>query len=175
MERSNAQRSAVAQRDQSPKQPGKRLAARISSLLKSNNDGNALVEMAITVPLMLMIMTGIFTFSIALYQKLQLADAVGSGGRQLAVSRGVVDPCALATSAIYSAAPGLTQTQISLTFTINGVSTGASCPGSGNTANLNMVSGDNAQIQATYPCILEAFKWGTFKCTLYSQVTEIIQ
>jgi Flp pilus assembly protein TadG len=153
----------------------KRLAARISTLLKSNCEGNALIEMAVTMPLLMLVLTGIFSFSVALYQQMQLGDAVGTGGRQLAVARGVVDPCALAASAVYAAASGLESSQITLTFNINGTVTGPTCPGAGNTANTNMVAGDSAQIQATYPSILQVFKFGNYKFNLYAQETEIIQ
>jgi Flp pilus assembly protein TadG len=155
----------------------KSLVALIRKFLGSSSEGGALVEMAVTLPVMLAIMTGIFSFSIALYQKLQLAEAVGNGGRYLAVSRGVTDPCQLASNAIYAAAPGLTKSKISLTYTIGSTTTtGATCTGSASA----MSSGGTAQIQASYSgCILNVLNiWGGSMlgtCTLYSQVTEVVQ
>lgn len=61
-------------------------------LFHSDSEGGALVEMAVTLPLIMLIMTGIFSFSMALYQKLQLAETVAAAGRQLAVDRGDHDP-----------------------------------------------------------------------------------
>ena len=61
---------------------------RVRTFLRSREEGGALVEMAVTLPIVMVIMTGVFSFSIALYQKLQLAEAVSVGGRQLAVARG---------------------------------------------------------------------------------------
>lgn len=142
--------------------------------------GGALVETAVSIPLLFMIFVGIFSFSMVLNQKLQLAEAVSVGGRFLAVDRGDNDPCASAAAKIYAAAPGLSQSKLSLTFTLNGVSTsGASCPGSAGGANANMVSGDNAQISATYPCSFYFFSaFGskfTTACSLTSTVTELVQ
>lgn len=141
--------------------------------------GSAIVELAFGLPILLLILTGIFWFSIALYQKLQLAEAISVGGRYLAVDRGDTDPCASAASKIYAAAPGLTQSNLTLNFTINGVPTGASCPGGSGAANGNMVSGANAQISASYPCTLVFFKaYGSSPstvCDIKAAVVEVVQ
>jgi Flp pilus assembly protein TadG len=157
------------------------VVARVRSFLGSDGEGGALVEMAVTLPVLLLLMTGIFSFSVALYQKLQLAEAVGNAGRTLAVDRGSADPCQDATTAIYAAAPGLTQSSLTLTYTLNGVVTkGKSCYSAGVNGNTNMVAGQNAEIQATYTgCFLNVMNiWGksmTGPCTLYAQVTEVVQ
>jgi hypothetical protein len=57
--------------------------------------GGAPVEMAVSLPVVLLLMTGIFSFSTALYQKLQLAEAVSNAGRVLAAER--EDSCLLHT------------------------------------------------------------------------------
>lgn len=142
--------------------------------------GSAIAEMAFGLPILLMVLTGIFSFSIVLYQKLQLAEAISVGGRYIAVDRGDNDPCKSAATKIYAAAPGLSQSSMSLSFTLNGVATnGATCPGSGTSANSNMVSGANAQISATYPCALNFFPaFGSatsMTCSLKSSVVEIVQ
>jgi Flp pilus assembly protein TadG len=151
---------------------------RLRSLLARDERGGALVEMAVAMPIMMIMLTGIFSFSMALYQKLQLSEAISNGGRYLATSRGQVDPCALTTSSIYSAAPGLSQANLNLTFTLNGVSYGSgvtTCPGASSTANSNMVAGGTAQIQATYPCTLSVYGMKFASCTLASQITENVQ
>lgn len=142
--------------------------------------GSAIAEMAFGLPILLMVLTGIFSFSLVLYQKLQLAEAVSVGGRYIAVDRGDNDPCKSTAAKIYSAAPGLSQSSLTLTFTLNGVATtGASCPGSGSSANSNMVSGANAQITASYPCTLNFFpafgRASSTPCALKSTVVEIVQ
>ena len=51
------------------------------------------VETALVMPVILLLMTGIFSFSIALYQKLELAHGVASGARFLSTDKADVDPC----------------------------------------------------------------------------------
>jgi len=143
--------------------------------INRSEEGGALVEMAVTLPLLMMIMTGIFSFSIAIYQKLQLAEAVSNGGHYLAVDRGDADPCKTVANAIYSSAPGLNQNSISLTFTINGVPTGPTCPGASGAANADMVSGGNAEILASYPCALSVYGANFTSCNLQSDITEVVQ
>jgi Flp pilus assembly protein TadG len=149
--------------------------ARIRSLRGSGTKGSALVEMALSLPFMLLIMTGIFSFSVALHQKLELAEAVSNGGRVLAVDRGDTNPCSTAAAAIYAAAPTLAQSRFTLTFVLNGISTGASCAGPGGGANANLVTGGNANVTASYPCVIGVYNFGFPNCTLTSQLTEIVQ
>lgn len=141
--------------------------------------GSAIVELAMGLPILLMILTGIFWFSIALYQKLQIAEAISVGGRYIAVDRGDTDPCATTASKIYAAAPGIAQSNLTLKFTINGVSTGASCPGSSGAPNAYMVSGANAEISASYPCTLRFFNaYGSSPstaCNIKAAVVEVVQ
>ena len=57
------------------------IVARIRALAGSNTRGSALVEMAVVLPPLLLVITGVAAFSIALAQKLELAEAVSNGGR----------------------------------------------------------------------------------------------
>jgi Flp pilus assembly protein TadG len=154
----------------------------LSKLFRSRTEGSALVEMAVTLPLVMLIMTGIFSFSIALYQKLMLAEAVSNAGRVLASDRGDNDPCKTAANALSSAAPGLTPSGITVTFVLDGTTqpgsgpaTTASCPGTGTTANSYMVAGQTAQIQAKYSCSLGVYNTSFSSCQLGSQITEEVQ
>jgi Flp pilus assembly protein TadG len=134
-------------------------------------EGSALVETALVLPIIFLLMTGIFSFSIALYQKLELAQAVGSGVRFLATDRADPDPCAATAARIYASAPTLTKTSIGLTFVLNGTSySGATCNGT-----TQMISGKTAQITATYPCTLSAYGMSFSACGLSESVTEVLQ
>jgi len=144
--------------------------SRIRSILGSGTEGGALVEMAVTLPLVFLLMTGIFSFSLALYEKLQLAEAVSAGGRVLSVDRGDTDPCTTTTNAIYSAAPSLTQGSLTISYTLGSTVEGKSC--SGTTA---MTAGANATVTASYPCSLNVYGLKYSTCTMSSQVTEVIQ
>jgi Flp pilus assembly protein TadG len=157
---------------------GGSLLARVRSLFVSDSEGGALVEMAVTLPIIMAVMTGIFSFSIALYQKLQLAEAVSNAGHLLATDRGDTDPCTTATNAIYAAAPGLAQSKLTLTYTLNGDNYGSgvtTCPGASGAANSNMVAGQNAEIQATYTCSLGVYGTKYTSCNIASQITEVVQ
>jgi Flp pilus assembly protein TadG len=150
--------------------------------LKSESEGNALVEMAVTLPLLMLIMTGIFSYSMALYQKLELAEAVGSAGRYLAVDRGDNDPCKSAASAMIAATPSLAMSNISATIVLNGNTdfgpgpvASASCPGTKGAPNGDMVPGGTAQIIATYPTGVAVFGSGYGTVNLSSAITEVVQ
>ncbi len=164
----------------------KSVISRVRRFLHSDSEGGALVEMAVTLPLIMLIMTGIFSFSMALYQKLQLAEAVAAAGRQLAVDRGAHDPCADVQNAIDNGAPGLDQGTLNkgIVLTINGkTEPSGTCPGSGTTgaeADLEAAQGLNVQIQVTYPTTLSVVNiWGGGSnfgsVNLISQVTEVVQ
>jgi Flp pilus assembly protein TadG len=150
--------------------------ARIRAILCSDTRGGALAEFVVTLPLILVIMTGVLTFSLALYQKLELAEAVSSGGRVLATDRGDNDPCATAAAKIYQMAPSIHQSSLTLTFSLNGgTPTGPTCPGASGAPNPNMVNGGTAQVTATYPCVLSVYGLKMSSCQLYEQMTEVVQ
>jgi len=164
----------------------KSMISRVRRFLHSNSEGGALVEMAVTLPLIMLIMTGIFSFSMALSQKLQLAEAVAAAGRQLAVDRGSHDPCADVQNAIDNGAPGLSQATLNngIVIKINGkTEPSGTCPGSGTTGantDLNNAQGESAYIQVTYPTTLSVVNiWGGGSnfgsVNLISQVTEVVQ
>jgi len=154
----------------------KTTAGRIRRFLRSGNEGSAMVEMAVTLPVVMLIMTGLFSFSIALYQKLLLSEAISAGGRLLAVDRGDTDPCQTVANSIYANSPGLTKASINLTFVLNGVTTNAAtCPGASGGANANMIAGGNAQIQVTYPCTLMVYSKSFGACSMQTAVTEVVQ
>lgn len=147
--------------------------ARISSRLHFETQGGALVEFSVTLPVILLLMTGIFSFSMALYQKLQMAEAVSAAGRVLAVDRGDTDPCKTTAAALYAAAPLLSKSNMTISFTLNGVPVGSgvtTCSGT-----TNMISGQPAQIVATYPVGVGVYgkNFGTFN--LGTQITEVVQ
>jgi len=138
--------------------------------------------MALVTPLVLLLMTGMFSVSMVTYQKLQLAEAASAGARYLAVDRGDNDPCASTANVVYAAAPTLSKTKLSLSFVINGTSYSNTATCSGTTA---MQSGASAKLTVTYPCSLTAFSglpgsgWiSNFNfgaCTIGATTSEVIQ
>lgn len=153
----------------------KSIVKRIKRLLSSDSEGGALVEMAVTLPLIMLIMTGIFSFSMALYQKLQLAEAVSNGGHYLATARGAADPCAGAISAIYSAAPGLSHQSSVMTISMaqDGTALPTSCPTTSKGGTL--LQGHNASLLVTYNTSIAVYGMGFNAINLQSQIAEVVQ
>ena len=68
-----------------------------------NDDGAAAVELALLLPVLMMLVTGIIFFGLAYNAKIELSGAVREGARKLALGGTALD----AQSAIQSAAPNL--------------------------------------------------------------------
>ena len=148
------------------------LVVRARKALLSDSEGGALVEMAVTLPVLMLILTGIVSFSISLYQKLQLAEAVSNAGHYLATARGDSDPCAKAIQAVIAGAPGLASSNLTVTLSDNGTAMSTSCPSSGGSA---LTRGDVAQVTATYPTSLAIYGFRYSSFNMASQITEVVQ
>jgi Flp pilus assembly protein TadG len=141
---------------------------------KSDETGGSLVEFALCLPVLLMLVTGMMSFGIAINNYMTLTNAVEVGARQLAISRGqVTDPCSTISATIGSASPLLKSASLSYTFTINGTS----YPGTTCTAGAaQLIEGTAAQVQVTYPCTLSFYGKNLVPgCTLQAQTTELVQ
>jgi Flp pilus assembly protein TadG len=148
--------------------------------LRNGHDGNALVEFAVVLPMLLVLVTGMFSFGIALNNYLTLTDATSIGARFLATDRGLnLDPCAASVAIIKGTAFGLNPASLTFTFAINGTTyPGASCNSASLTAGAagSMVQGTAAQVTVTYPCSLGVYGKNYIPgCTLTAQTTELIQ
>ncbi len=136
--------------------------------------GSFLVELAIAMPVLLLLFTGIFDFGIVYNNQLTLTQAVGSGAQYLQQIRtSTANPCADTLTAIENAAPTLTPASITLTLNLNGTKeSGSSCPG----AQEYLAQQVPVTVTATYPCSLPlVFTRGTTwasTCTLTATVAE---
>ena len=161
------------------KQLGKRAKNKFLTTTKAFvrrwESGGALVEMAVTLPVLFLIMTGIFSFSIALYQKLELAQAVSTGSRFLATDRGDTDPCASTATKVYAAAPGLSSSSMTFSFVLTGSSGTATTYSTPTCSGAVMSTGGSAQLKITYPCTLQVYGVNFSGCSLSTAVTEVIQ
>lgn len=150
-------------------------------------EGQALVEAALVLPMLLTVGTGILIFGIYMMQILSLTEGVGSAGRVLAVSGGVtLDPCAAAVSAVQGAAPLLKTSNLSYTVTMNtGTSgdqaySGTSCSSASTTTGAAgyLVSGGTVKVKATYSnCSLSFYGNNFFPsgCSISQTVMETVQ
>lgn len=151
---------------------------RIRFFCFGQEQGNALVEFTLTLPILMAVLMAIFEFGIAFNQQLQLTQAVGAGAQYLQTIRSTTtDPCADTLTVISNSAPGLVKANISLTLTMNGGSpvTGNSCSGS----QSQLAQGTPTIVYASYPCNITIFGINLgglttrkFTCNLTAQVTE---
>jgi len=155
-------------------------------LRSGNEEGQSLVEFSLCLPVMLLILTGIFAFGTAINNDLMLTNATSVAAMQLAISRGqVLDPCAAAGAAVYAAAPALTSGNLKFAFVLNGAGYSATTSGGTPTCSSaststgaagNLVLGAAIQVTVTYPCSLVIFRANNFpNCLLTAKSSELVQ
>ena len=137
-----------------------------------NDEGVTAIEFAIISPVLILLMTGVFQFGIAMNQYLNLTNAVAQGALTLALSRGTTTSYSAVTTAINSAAPNLVPGQITITVKINGTA----CTSDGTCSPL-LAAGLPAYVKATYPCNLTVMghNYAPSGCNLNAQTTQMIQ
>src|SRR5579872_2558060 len=85
----------------------------------TKDDGQALVETALILPIVLTIVFGILVFGIFTMQIMSLAQGVNNAGNVLSVSAGqTTDPCSLAVTSVQQAAPLLSSASLSYSVTM---------------------------------------------------------
>jgi Flp pilus assembly protein TadG len=142
--------------------------------------GHAVLEFAFVLPMMMAVVTGLFSFGIALNNQIELTEAVGNGGQYLQQIQSITtDPCKDVSATVANNATNLMAANLTITLTMednNGNSTVQSGPASNFTcagAQSNLVTGGTATVKGTYPCSL--FVYGlSFKnaCELTAEVSE---
>jgi Flp pilus assembly protein TadG len=137
-----------------------------------NEDGSTLLEFAVVLPWMMVCLTGIFTFGVAIYNALVLTQATGAGAQYIQTDRGAADPCAATIGAIEAAAPNLRPSSITLSISINGAAavTGQSC--TGQATALSNAQGEPVTVTTKYPCSMIVYGLSLGACQLQAQATE---
>ncbi len=148
-------------------------SGQLRAQLAHSEEGSTLIELAMTVPVLMGLVTGLFAFGIAYSNQLTLTQAVGSAGQYLAQIRTTsTNPCADTFKALKNAAPNLVPANVIMTVTINGttpVQIGESCAGS----QTLLVQGTPVTVYATYPCTLNIYGVNLgHSCQLSAKVTE---
>lgn len=106
-------------------------------------DGQAIVEMALILPILAALILGIAQFGIAYNNYITLTDATRAGARKAAVSRFTGDNGAAAVALVKSNSTPLDQTQLNVTVTSPDWTT----PGS------------DVTVTATYPYAIDILGW----------------
>jgi Flp pilus assembly protein TadG len=146
--------------------------------------GAAAVEFALIVPVLLLIMLGIFVFGIAFGNYIMVTNAADAGTLQLTVSRGDSTPYTDTVNAVYASAPALKTcpiasasarpTGLTISLTVNG--TACSSDSTCQTALTPASAGQAASVKVSYPCSLIIMQTNYLpSCTLTANSTGRIQ
>lgn len=122
-----------------------------TSLRPGREEGGALYEFAMVLPLLGIMLVAIIFGGITFFNYAGLANAVGAGARELGENgrnEGTgTNACQMANTALLSAAGNLNTSQI--TYAESFVNTGDSC-----SVTTALIQGDAGTVTATYPCNL---------------------
>lgn len=154
-------------------------------LRSGDDDGAVLVEIAATIPIMMLLTFGAWSMGISLYNYVALTQAVNNASRLIAVSRDVypvtfpvggssyTDACALAIASVKADAPNLNPALMTITVTIAGTPySTATCSAGTSALNQNAYAG----VSVTYPCIAPPYSSsGGSLCTLKAKTAVVIQ
>ncbi len=157
-----------------------RLIARQAARAITRRDhGQASVELALCMPILMVLLTGIWSYGMAVNNYVTLAEATGAGARKIAISRGQGgDPCAIAASTVQADAPSLSQTGstvsgLGYSITVAGQTYASATP---QCPNATLTAGQPVSITVTYPCTLQIFRVAALaNCYLTAKTTEVIQ
>ncbi len=146
----------------------------------TDESGQSAVELAIMLPILLLLVTGTLAFGVALNNDLVLTNAVIGGAYAGAISRGqTTDPCATIASAVAGAAANLTTSNVALTITINGTAYTGNAGGASSATctagTANMIQGKTLTVAGTYPCTLSIAGMAALSCNLSSTTSQVIQ
>jgi len=144
--------------------------------------GQALIEFAIVLPVLLTLVFGVITFGITLNNYMMLTSATSVGAQLLSISRDqTTDPCQTTAQAVYNAAPLLAQANLKFTIVlwqtpstsiteVNNVAN-PSCSG----GKSDLTQSQSAQVTVTYPCNLSFIGFSMANCNLTAKTTEVVQ
>jgi Flp pilus assembly protein TadG len=104
----------------SQQQKARGLMRRLRRIFGSGGEeGAALLEFAVTLPLFLTVLTGTASFSLALYFLQQIGNATSTASQLLGAEAGLItDPCATVVTSVTAALPNMTASKITYTVVI---------------------------------------------------------
>jgi len=140
------------------------LRQRLYAFIRAKDEGSQLVEMAMVAPILLVILTGMASFGMALYSQQQLGLA--AAGAVQAVATGatyISNPCQVATTDVANGLPGWSTANLSYTLTIAGNTpytwTGTSYPSGCATTGLNELEATSAQFEPLILTVSYPYTW----------------
>lgn len=95
------------------------LAVRMRALCRGREEGGALLEFALVLPMLMTVLTGTASFSMALYSYQQLGYATSNAAQLVGAEQGLVtDPCAAVVTSVTGALPTWKAANFTYTVTI---------------------------------------------------------
>src|SRR3954447_22029101 len=134
-------------------------AKRRGSTLVSDERGQAAVEFALILPILMALLLGIIQFGIVFNNYVTITDAARAGARKAAVSRFLSDNGAAAKVAAKNSAQGLNQSKLNVTVS----STNWNLPGS------------DVVVTTTYPYSIHILGWTVKAGNLTSTTKERLE
>jgi Flp pilus assembly protein TadG len=122
-----------------------------------DESGQATLELALVLPLLLMLVTAIVQIGMVMHDYLDLTDAVRTGGRAAAVSRTVANPAAAVEGSLRAAADGLTPAILAVTV------------------SSTWQAGSDGKVTATYPYTISIFGIPLHTGSLASSTTQRVE
>jgi Flp pilus assembly protein TadG len=135
---------------------------RLSRVPVGSQKGQAIVEFALVLPILMAILLGIIQFGIVFNNYITLTDATRAGARKAAVSRFLNDNGASAKQAVSDAAAGLDLSKLNPTISV--------------TASPDWNSpGGTVTVSASYPYSLNILGWTVVSGNLNSTTRERLE
>jgi Flp pilus assembly protein TadG len=125
-------------------------------------EGSQLVEMAIVAPLLLIILTGMASFGMALYSQQQLGLAAAQAVQSVSIdATGISDPCATIESDVSNSLVGWNPASISYTLTIYTTSTASVSSGTmtGTAFSCKSLTADLTKFQPIVLTLSYPYSW----------------
>jgi Flp pilus assembly protein TadG len=136
------------------------MTKRLSTL--RNDDGHAITEFALVLPILMAILLGIIQFGIIFNNYITLTDATRAGARKAAVSRFLNDNGASAKTAVEDSAQGLDQSVLDPTISV--------------TASPDWsTAGNQVTVTASYPYTINILGWTIKAGSLTSTTRERLE
>jgi Flp pilus assembly protein TadG len=127
-----------------------------------NENGQAMVEFALVLPILMALLLGIIQFGIVFNNYITLTDATRAGARKAAVSRFVGDNGASAKAAVKSSAQGLDQKKLDPTILVTAA------------PDWN-TPGNEVTVTASYPYSINILGWTVKAGNLTSTTKERLE
>lgn len=133
--------------------------------IRKAQEGQAMVEFALVIPLLLLLIFGIIQFGILFNNYLTLTDAVRAGARQASVSRTLPTPVATTTARVQGSAAGLDKNKLEILVTAFNPADGSA----------TWAQGGDVTVEAKYPYHINLFGFVVMSGKIQSKTTERLE